>query len=112
MLVSGGVALAFTAIAKGWIGYMPPVDELQRPISKFASQVISSDGKLLGTWSRSENRIFVNYEDISPYLFKALVATEDVRFYDHSGIDIRALCRALIKRGILGNASAGGGSTI
>lgn len=112
VLVSGGIALAFTAIAKGWIGYMPPVDELQRPISKFASQVISSDGKLLGTWSRSENRIFVNYEDISPYLFKALVATEDVRFYDHSGIDIRALCRALIKRGILGNASAGGGSTI
>ena len=112
IITIGTVTLAFTAIAKGWIGYMPPVDELQRPISKFASQVISSDGKLLGTWSRSENRIFVNYEDISPFLFQALIATEDVRFYEHSGIDLRALCRAVIKRGLLGQASAGGGSTI
>ena len=106
------ITLAFTAIAKGWIGYVPPLDELQSPINKFASQVISSDGKMLGTWSRSENRIFVPYEAISPYVFQALIATEDVRFYEHSGIDIKALGRAVIKRGLMGNANAGGGSTI
>lgn len=100
------------AIAKGWIGYMPPLDELQSPINKFASQVVSADGKLLGTWSRNENRIFVDYEEISPYVFKALVATEDVRFFEHSGVDIRAVMRAVIKRGLLGNPNAGGGSTI
>ena len=108
LAVTGG----FLAIAKGWIGYMPPLDELQSPISRFASQIITSDGKLLGTWSRSENRIFVDYDSISPHLFDALIATEDVRFYDHSGIDIKALGRAVIKRGILGNVNAGGGSTI
>lgn len=112
VLAASGVALAFVAIAKGRIGYMPQITELQNPISRFASQVFSDDGKLLGTWSRSENRIFVNYNDISPYMFQALIATEDIRFYDHSGIDIRALGRAVIKRGILGNESAGGGSTI
>ena len=108
LAVTGG----FLAIAKGWIGYMPPLDELQSPISRFASQIITSDGKLLGTWSRSENRIFVDYDSISPHLFDALIATEDVRFYDHSGIDIKALGRAVIKRGILGHVNAGGGSTI
>ncbi len=102
----------FMAIAKGWIGYMPPLEELQSPISRFASQIVSSDGKLLGTWSRSENRIFVDYGDISPHLFDALIATEDVRFEQHSGIDLRAIGRAVIKRGIMGNANAGGGSTI
>ncbi|MEG1579670.1 MAG: transglycosylase domain-containing protein [Bacteroidaceae bacterium] len=105
-------ALAFTAIARGWMGYVPPLDELQSPINKFASQVISSDGKMLGTWSRNENRIFVSYEAVSPFVYQALIATEDVRFYDHSGIDIRALVRAVVKRGIMGNANAGGGSTI
>ena len=104
--------LAFFAIKKGWIGYMPPLEELQNPINKYASQVLSEEGKLLGTWSRSENRVFVNYDEITPYLFQALIATEDERFYRHSGIDAIALGRAIIKRGILGNKNAGGGSTI
>lgn len=104
--------LAFFAIKKGWIGYMPPLEELQNPINKYASQVLSEEGKLLGTWSRSENRVFVNYDEITPYLFQALVATEDERFYKHSGIDVIALGRAVVKRGILGNKNAGGGSTI
>lgn len=104
--------LAVVGIEKGWIGYMPPIGELQSPISKYASQVISADGRLLGTWSRSENRVYVPYDSISPYLFDALVATEDVRFYDHSGIDIRALGRAVVKRGLMGHKEAGGGSTI
>lgn len=104
--------LAFFAIKKGWIGYMPPLEELQNPINKYASQILSEEGKLLGTWSRSENRVFVNYDEITPYLFQALVATEDERFYKHSGIDVIALGRAVVKRGILGNKNAGGGSTI
>src|SRR5574344_2870737 len=106
------ISLAFVAIDKGWIGYMPPIDELQRPISRYASQILSADGKLLGTWSRNENRVFVDYDSIAPLMFDALTATEDVRFYDHSGIDAKALARAVVKRGILGNTSAGGGSTI
>lgn len=91
---------------------MPPLEELQNPINKYASQILSEEGKLLGTWSRSENRVFVNYDEITPYLFQALVATEDERFYKHSGIDVIALGRAVVKRGILGNKNAGGGSTI
>ena len=83
----------FTAIAKGLIGYVPPLEDLENPISRFASQIVSADGKLLGTWSRSENRIFVDYDDISPRLVEALIATEDVRFMRHSGIDARAVAR-------------------
>ncbi len=112
VIVVGLATAFFAAIAKGWIGYMPPLEELQTPISRFASQIISTDGKLLGTWSRSENRIFVDYDEISPHLFDALIATEDVRFERHSGIDVRALGRAVVKRGIFGNRGAGGGSTI
>ena len=108
-----GATLAFTAIAKGWIGYMPPVEDLQNPINHFATQIYSSDGKIMGTWNyNKENRICVDYSQLSPSLIQALVATEDVRFYDHSGIDFYALARAVIKRGIFGRKSAGGGSTI
>ena len=105
--------LAFFAIWNGWIGYMPDIEDLQNPISRFATQVYSADGKVLGTWNlNKENRIVIPYKKMSPYLIKALVATEDARFYEHSGIDYRALGRAIIKRGILGQANAGGGSTI
>lgn len=106
-------AVAFYAISQGWIGYMPPVADLQNPINRFATQIYSADGKLMGTWNyNKENRILVDYSQLSPSLIQALVATEDVRFYDHSGIDFYALGRAIIKRGILGQKSAGGGSTI
>lgn len=106
------VAATFTSIREGWIGYMPDIEEIQSPINRYASQIITADGQLIGTWSRSENRVFVSYDSISPYVIKALVATEDARFYDHSGIDIRALMRAIVKRGILQQKAAGGGSTI
>ncbi len=86
---------------------------MQNPISRYASQVYSVDGKILGTYNMNrENRVHVDYDGISPYLVQALVATEDERFYDHSGIDFIALTRAVVKRGILGQKSAGGGSTI
>lgn len=104
---------AFTAIWNGWIGYMPPIEDLQNPINRFATQIYSADGKVIGTWNfNRENRICVPYSKISPHLVKALIATEDVRFYDHSGIDFIALGRAVVKRGLLGQESAGGGSTI
>lgn len=108
----GFLLLAIICIEKGWIGHMPDFDDLQNPINRYASQVISADGKLLGTWSRNENRVYVGYDSISPFLYKALTATEDERFYEHSGIDAKALGRAIIKRGFLGQKNAGGGSTI
>ncbi len=109
----GCVAGAFYAIWQGWIGYMPNLYQLENPVNKYASQALSADGKLLGTWSYSRaNRIFVGYDDLSPWLVKALVATEDERFYQHSGIDYRALARAVVKRVIMGQSNAGGGSTI
>ena len=115
-LLAGGIVSAivgFFAIWFGWIGYMPDIEDLQNPINRFATQVYSSDGKVIGTWNlNKENRIVIPYKKMSPYLVLALVATEDERFYEHSGIDFRALGRAIIKRGILGQANAGGGSTI
>ena len=108
-----GAAAAFYAIDEGWIGYMPPIEDLQNPISRYATQIYSADGKILGTWNYNrENRVMVDYTKIAPAMVQALVATEDVRFYDHSGIDFIALGRAIVKRGILGQKSAGGGSTI
>ncbi len=112
LLLVSTVVLGYIGVKNGWIGYMPQLDELQSPISKYASQIYTADGKLIGSWSRNENRVFVDYDSISPYMFKALVATEDARYYDHSGIDARAFGRAVIKRGILGQREAGGGSTI
>lgn len=101
------------AISQGWLGTIPEISQLQNPINKSASRVYSDDGKLLGTWSyASENRLMVPYDSLSENLVKALVATEDERFYEHSGIDLRALARAVIKRGIMHQKSAGGGSTI
>ena len=112
-LVTVFAAVAFTAIAKGWVGYMPPLEDLQNPIDRFATQVYSADGKIMGTWNyNKENRICVDYSQLSPALVEALIATEDVRFYDHSGIDFWALGRAVVKRGLLGQKNAGGGSTI
>lgn len=105
--------LIFTSIWNGWIGYMPNMEELQNPIDRYATQIYSADGKVLGTWNMNkENRIHVGFNKISPYMVQALVATEDVRFYSHSGVDFIALTRAVVKRGIMGQTSAGGGSTI
>lgn len=113
MAMIGGIFVIFTLIANGSVGYMPPVEQLENPIDKYASQIISADGKMLGSYSQSkENRIYVNYKDLSPDLVKALIATEDVRFADHSGIDAQGLFRAIVKRGVLMQKSGGGGSTI
>ena len=108
-----GVAGAFYAIDKGWIGYMPPIEDLQNPINRFATQIYSADGKIIGTWNYNrENRVMVDYSNLPQSLVQALIATEDARFYEHSGIDFIALGRAIVKRGLMGQKSAGGGSTI
>jgi penicillin-binding protein 1A len=107
------IFLFFVLIAKGKIGYMPPIEDLENPINKYASQIISVDMKTMGTYGLSkENRIFVDYKGLSPFLINALIATEDARFMDHSGIDLYALARAIVKRGLLLQKSGGGGSTI
>ena len=92
---------------------MPPIEELENPNYKFAAEVISDDGKVLGTFSSEKNnRVYSSYNDLSPHIINALIATEDVRFAEHSGIDAKALTRAVVKRGILLQKSAGGGSTL
>ena len=101
------------AISMGWIGYLPPIEQLQNPIDKYASQVLAADGEVIGSYAHwGSNRVLVDYKDLSPNLVKALIATEDVRFEGHSGIDFRSLARAIFKTGLLQQKSAGGGSTI
>ena len=107
------IVIVFVSISKGWIGYMPPVEELENPSYKFATEIFSEYEKVLGTWSYSkENRVYTAYKDLSPSIINALIATEDVRFVEHSGIDAKALFRAFVKRGLMFQKNAGGGSTL
>ena len=107
------VVLVFVAINQGWIGYLPPLDELQNPKNRYATEVYSADGEVLGRFfTGNDNRVGVPYESISPNVVNALIATEDERFYRHSGIDARALARAIVLTGILQRKNAGGGSTL
>ena len=104
------VFLLFFMIAEGWLGFMPTFEDLENPESLLASEVVSADSVILGKYFM-ENRSFVNYEEFSPQLLNALIATEDVRFFEHSGIDIRGLFRVF--KGILtADSKSGGGSTI
>lgn len=109
LFVVGVIAVAglFYMISKGWLGYLPPLDELQNPRNKYATELYSSDLQVIGRYYISENRVEVKYADISENVINALISTEDVRFYDHSGIDFKALFRTLMKLG-----RAGGGSTL
>jgi penicillin-binding protein 1A len=90
---------------------LPEHEELALIENAEASSVISEDGYLLGKYFR-ENRISVPQEDISPYVVDALIATEDARFFEHQGIDLRALARVAVRTILLGDRSSGGGSTI
>ncbi len=105
------VFILFLLISNGFLGFMPSFDELENPKSNIATEIYSSDQVLLSTFF-IENRSPVEYKDISPNLISALVATEDVRFYDHSGIDARGLARVLFRTLLLQDQSSGGGSTI
>ncbi len=105
--------IAFSLVSSGVIGYLPPIDQLENPIDKYASQVISADDQLLFTFSESDdNRIFIDYSELSPNLINALVATEDQRYYTHSGIDVVGLGRVVFKTLLFQKESSGGGSTI
>ncbi len=109
-LFFGGILIVFLVmwlITRGALGYLPPLEELQNPKNTFASEIISSDMQSLGRYYRYENRIGVQYTDLSQDLIDALIATEDVRFYEHTGVDFKSMFRAILKLG-----RAGGGSTL
>jgi len=105
------VFLLFFLISKGLLGVMPSFEELENPKSSIATEIITEDGEVLGNFA-IENRTFIEYEQLSPYLVNALVATEDERFYDHSGIDPRGLLRVAVRTVLLGDKGSGGGSTV
>lgn len=99
----------FYGINHEWFGDMPTFEELENPSTNLASEIVSADGKILGTYY-IENRSNVSYSELSPHLVEALIAIEDIRFYEHSGIDQRALLRVI--SGIVTGDSKGGGSTL
>lgn len=99
----------FYGISHEWFGDMPTFEELENPSTNLASEIISADGKVLGTYY-IENRSNVSYSELSPHLVNALLAIEDIRFYEHSGIDQRALLRVIF--GIVSGNDKGGGSTL
>ena len=103
----------FVLVYNGVIGYMPPIEDLKNPQDKFASVIYSSDGEELGRYFRNTgNRVYADFDEISPNVVDALIATEDARFNDHSGIDVKAIARAIVKTVVLRQKNAGGGSTI
>ncbi len=112
LIVAAGLLLLLM-IYNGLIGYMPPVEELKNPSDKFASVIYTADGQEMGRYFRNTgNRVFADFDEISPYVVDALIATEDSRFLDHSGIDMRAMARVLVKTLMMGHKNSGGGSTI
>lgn len=96
--------IVFYITSLGWLGPLPGFEEIENPRSNLASQIISADGKVLGKFYK-ENRTHVEFEEISPYVIDALIATEDERYMKHPGIDFRALGRAIGKLGAAGGAS-------
>ncbi|MCF8346132.1 MAG: transglycosylase domain-containing protein [Bacteroidales bacterium] len=110
ILLFAFVITLFVLIAKGRLGFMPTFEELENPKTNLASEIYTDNGDLLDKFF-IENRTLVDYEDLSPYLVDALIATEDVRYKRHSGIDVRSLSRVVVKSLLLGQ-DAGGGSTI
>lgn len=110
-VVIGGIF--FVLVYNGVIGYMPPVEELKNPQDKFASVIYTADGEEMGRYFRNTgNRVYADFDEISPEVVDALIATEDARFTEHSGIDVRAIARAIVKTVLLQNKNSGGGSTI
>lgn len=106
--------LTFTLTLLVWtesLGPLPTNEDLKDISNPNASEIYSSDGKLLGRYY-VQNRRIVPFDSISPFVIMALVATEDARFFEHQGIDIRAWGRVLVKSILLGQESGGGGSTL
>lgn len=112
IVIGGSIAfigLLFILISLGWLGFMPSFEELENPRSNLASEIISADQVVLGKYY-VENRSNVHYQDLSPHLVQALLATEDIRFYRHAGVDARAIFRVI--SGVLTGKKKGGGSTV
>ncbi|MBR5253546.1 MAG: penicillin-binding protein [Bacteroidales bacterium] len=105
------IIVFFILLSSGVLGFMPTFEQLENPKANLATEVYSDSGELMG-YIGIQNRSNVTYKDISPSLINALVATEDARFYEHSGIDLRSLIRVLTKTVLGGNKSSGGGSTL
>ncbi|MDL2238841.1 transglycosylase domain-containing protein [Bacteroidales bacterium OttesenSCG-928-K22] len=103
------IIIIFALIWNGRLGFMPSFEELENPKTNLASEIISSDGVVLGKYFY-ENRTNVSFSELSPDLVNALIATEDARFYEHSGIDFRSLGRVAF--GVMTFSHKGGGSTI
>src|SRR5690606_8678356 len=105
------LTIIFILISYGKLGFMPTFEELENPNTSLATEIISSDGVVLGTFYK-ENRIEVEFKDICPHVIDALIWTEDIRFVERSGIDFKALGRVIFKTIVPGDESSGGGSTI
>ncbi len=114
LALGGCIAIFMLLIYNGVIGYMPPIEELEDPHDKLASVVYASDGTTeLGRYfAGAGNRVYTDYDALSPYVIDALISTEDVRFESHSGIDFMALGRTMVKTIMMGDKSSGGASTI
>ena len=105
--VCGGILLLvlfFTGVGYGLFGDMPEVEDLENPKNALSSEIYGEDGVIIGKYYL-ENRTNIGINDISPEVIKALIATEDIRFYSHSGIDIRGTIRAFASLGTDGGAS-------
>lgn len=105
-----GIIFLFMGVSNGNFGFMPSFEELENPKNSLATEIYSADKVLLGKFY-FQNRSFIKYEDLSPDMVHALIATEDVRFNDHSGIDLIGLAR-VAKGLVTANKNAGGGSTL
>jgi penicillin-binding protein 1A len=114
LLIAGPFALLFLIVsltAMGLFGSLPTIEDLANPRSNLASEIISADQEILGKFY-VENRSNSRYQELSPKLVDALISTEDARFYEHSGIDVRALFRVLVRTILGGDSDSGGGSTV
>ena len=112
ILVTAPFALVFLLLLLvGIFAKIPSFEELEHPDNKLATQVIAENGEVLATF-HIENRTYVSYDELSPHLVNAAIATEDARFYRHSGIDMKGLARVLVKTLLMRDSSQGGGSTI
>ena len=111
LLLLGGIGSVFLLFIILSLTRLPPIEHLENPKSEVASEIFYDNGESMGRFFR-QNRVPVNYNQLSPNLVKALIATEDQRYRKHAGIDYRGTVRSIVKTGILGQSSAGGGSTI
>ena len=111
LLVTPFSALILLLVLVWAFADIPSIEQLENPDTKLATQVIAEEGEILTTY-HIENRIFVSYDELAPSLVQATVATEDKRFYKHSGIDMQSLGRVLFKTLLSRDSSQGGGSTI